>query len=187
MRMKNPTDQEILELIQKDASAGMRVIMDIYSGLIYYIVEKRLIGRQRDIEECVSDIFLEFYKKRDTLDFEKGNIKSLLVIIASRRALDRYRSIISLNEDEPDYYEQLEDDGNNPEQSILIKEQKKMLISEVKKLGEPDSTLIFRRFFLAQPVSEIAKSVNMKSNSVSKRISRALGTLKMKLEEQEYE
>ena len=63
MRMKNPTDQELLDLLQKDASAGMKLLIDIYSGLIYYIVEKRLIDRQQDIEECVSDIFMEFYEK----------------------------------------------------------------------------------------------------------------------------
>ena len=62
-----------------------------------------------------------------------------------------------------------------------------MNVNEVKKLGEPDSTILYRRFFLTQSVSEIADSINMKSNSVSKRISRALNTLRAQLEEYGYE
>lgn len=187
MRMKNPTDQELLDQIQKDASAGMKILMDIYSGLIYYIVEKRLTGHQQDIEECVSDIFLEFYKKRDSLDFNKGSIKTFLIVMATRRALDRYRSINIIKEDEPDYYDQLEDNTDGPEEIMLIKERRKELIAEIKKLGEPDSVILYRRFFLSQTVSEIAKSINMKSNSVSKRISRALDALRTHLEEHGYE
>ncbi len=187
MRIKNPTDQELLDLIQKDASAGMKLLMDIYSGLIYYIVERRLIGRQQDIEECVSDIFLEFYKKLGALDLNKGSIKSYLAIIASRRALDRFRSLSTKKEDELDNFDQLVDNADGPEQDLLQSERRKTLLNEVQKLGEPDSTILYRRFFLAQPVSEIADSISMKSNSVSKRISRALNTLRAKLEEYGYE
>lgn len=187
MRMKNPTDQELLDLLQKDASAGMKLLIDIYSGLIYYIVEKRLINRQQDIEECVSDIFLEFYEKLGALDLNKGSIKSYLAIIASRRALDRFRSISTRKEDELDNFDQLVDNASGPEQDLLLSERRKALLSEVKKLGEPDSTILYRRFFLTQSVSEIAGSINMKSNSVSKRISRALDTLRAQLEEYGYE
>jgi len=63
MRIKNPTDQELLDLLHKDASAGMKLLMDIYSGLIYYIVEKNFVaielnGQDSNGTLSITQIFL---------------------------------------------------------------------------------------------------------------------------------
>ena len=57
------------------------------------------------------------------------------------------------------------------------------LLQAVKDLGEPDSQILYRRYFMQQSVKEIAETLGMKSNSVSKRITRALSALEERLGE----
>lgn len=188
MHKKNPTDRELLIQIQRDASNGIKELMDQYSGLVYYIVEKRLYGRPQDIEECVADVFIEFHSKLDTIDLEKGTLKGYLTIMASRRAIDHYRKLSGIKEQGYDDLEVLDFGASeSPEEITMDSEEKELLLQEVDDLGEPDSIIIFRRYFLQQSVKEIAESIGMKSNSVTKRITRALVTLRDRLEEHYFE
>jgi len=184
MHKKILSDSEILDLIKYDPSAGMKRLMDDYSGLVYYIVNGKLNGRQQDVEECVSDVFVEFYNKIDEMDLDKGSIKAYLATMAARRGIDYFRKQAGRdNEDIDEFAELRGDEGDNPENSILETERRQKILQAVKDLGEPDSTIIFRRYFLGQQVKEIAEDLDMKGNSVTKRISRALETLKSGLEE----
>lgn len=181
-------DQKIIKLIKQDSSKGMKLLMDYYYGLINYIVEGKLSGRRQDIEECVADVFMEFYSKIESVDLKKGSVKAYLVMIASRRAVDKYRKLSSYMEeelDDNDIWSQV--DNESPEAVTVDSERRQMILEEIRNLGEPDTEMVFRRFFLSQSVKDIAELFGMKSNSVSKRINRALSILKERLEEYYYE
>lgn len=162
--------------------------MNQYSGLIYYIVEGKLSGRTQDIEECMEDVFVEFYEKKGEVDLNKGSIKVYLATLASRRAVDRYRRLVANKEllVEDDTYLDMEA-TKSTELECMESEKRKVLLNEINKLGDPDSEIIYRRYFLSQPVKDIADIIGMKSNSVTKRISRALIILKGRLEDYHYE
>ena len=52
-------------------------------GLCCAIVRARLTGfPQEDIEECVSDVFLEVYRSRGKIELEKGGIRAFLAVVA---------------------------------------------------------------------------------------------------------
>ena len=72
-------DAKLLRLIRKDPSAGMEQLMDQYAGLIYAGVKGRLAGSyclSTDIEDCVADVFCEFYATLDRYDPTLSSIKS---------------------------------------------------------------------------------------------------------------
>lgn len=188
MQKKQLDDAELLKLICKNDSKGMKYLMDCYTGLIYCIVEGKLKGHQQDIEECVSDVFIEFYNKLDSINLEKGSIKTYLATMASRRAIDRFRQLCAVKSDATENLEAI-DEGitRSPEDDILESERKKMILEVIDHLGEPDNDFVFRRYFLSQSVNEIAEFYGMKSNSVGKRIQRALKVLREKLEEYYYD
>lgn len=191
--MKNETkeDQKLLRLIKRDASKGLAELMDTYGGLIHFMVSKRLIGRPEDAEECVSDVFVEFYQKIDDIDLTKGSIKAYLVMMANRRAIDKHRRVSSNTksetEDIDEWSDIIKDPAASPEIQTIETEKKEHILKEIEDLGEPDHEIIIRRYFLSESVKEIADSLGMKSNSVTKRIGRALNTLKERLEEYYYE
>lgn len=187
MQKKIIDDQQILDLIKINPTKGMSKLMDTYGGLVYYIVARKLPQREQDIEECMSDIFMEVYQKINELDCEKGNLKVFITTIADRRAIDAYRRICTIKENGTDDETVFDREGSEtPESNMLEKERSNRILDEIGKLGEPDSEIMYRRYFLSQPVKEIAQDIGMKSNSVTKRITRALAILKTRLEEYYY-
>ena len=74
-------------------------------------------------------------------------------------------------------------ENNNPEELAIQKNDEDRLLQAVESLGEPDSQILYRRYFMQQSVKEIAETLGMKSNSVSKRITRALSVLEERLGE----
>ena len=84
-------EKNLLELLQKKPNEGMKVLMAEYMGYCYHIVRNRLLDfPKEDIEECVSDIFLDVYRYRNKMDLEKGGFRGMIAVIARRRAADRY-------------------------------------------------------------------------------------------------
>ena len=182
-------DKKLLELIKKHPNRGMKLLMNEYGGLVFYVVQKRLVNNMNDIEECVSDVFIDFYSNINSVNLNKGSIKAFLVTIATRRAIDTYRrnsvhrEVYSLDEEHSFIEHMLPETNNNPEELAIQKNEEDRLLHAVESLGEPDSQILYRRYFMQQSVKEIAETLGMKSNSVSKRITRALSTLEERLGE----
>ena len=185
MRKAVHNDLELLELIKSDADRGLKALIDQYSGFVYHIVRERLKGKEQDIEECVADVFTEFFYGIDKVDTDRGSIKAYLATMAARRSVDRFRKL-SGHEEIEEIEETVTDTSEGPEQIAIKSEESRRMLEEIKSLGEPDSVILYRRYFLSQPVKDIADCMGMKSNSVTKRIQRALKVLKVRLEG-EYE
>lgn len=179
------SDEHLLRLMDKNPQKAMKIVMDTYTGLLVHIVRGRLEGHEEDVKECVADVFIDFYRRYQSIDLKKRNLKSYLATVAHHKAIDRYRKLSSENIIDGDIEEQeylVAESGSSPEQVMINKENARELTQAIKDLGEPDDDLIFRRYFLMQPVSEIAKLYGMKSNTITKRISRALESLRQNLE-----
>ena len=189
MLSQKDNDKKLLELIKKHPNRGMNLLMNEYGGLVFYVVQKRLQNNMNDIEECVSDVFIDFYSNINAVDFNKGSIKAFLVTIATRRAIDTYRrnsvhqEVYSLDDEHSFTEYMLPKENNNPEELTIQKNDEDRLLQAVEGLGEPDSQILYRRYFMQQSVKEIAETLGMKSNSVSKRITRALSVLEERLGE----
>lgn len=189
MLSQKDNDKKLLELIKKHPNRGMNLLMNEYGGLVFYVVQKRLQNNMNDIEECVSDVFIDFYSNINAVDLNKGSIKAFLVTIATRRAIDTYRrnsvhqEVYSLDDEHSFTEYMLPKENNNPEELTIQKNDEDKLLQAVEGLGEPDSQILYRRYFMQQSVKEIAETLGMKSNSVSKRITRALSVLEERLGE----
>lgn len=173
-------DSTILELIKNDPERGMTELISQYTGLVYTIISNKISGicSKEDIEEAVSDVFTAFYCKAKDIDLAKGTMTAYLASIAKHKAVDRLRSCNRKNElytDEADFIEI--PDTYNLESETEKKLLKAELIKSIKDLGEPDSTIIFRRYFLGESTKAIAEYVQMNDDNVRKHLSRALKKL----------
>ena len=73
-------ERSLLTLLQKRPNEGMKELMRQYMGYCYYIVRNKLAEfPQEDIEECVSDVFVDAYRYREKIDLEKGGFRVFLV------------------------------------------------------------------------------------------------------------
>ena len=172
-------DIELLELLKNSPHEGLAAVVKQYSAYVYKIAYTRLgrVCSREDIEEAVSDIFMRFFLASQNDDTEIRSICAYLAAVSQRHCINIFNRQIRRMPEIP-----LDEIDNIPCEDISA-ESNPELIDAVHKLGEPDSDIIIRRYYFGQPVSDIADDLNMKSNTVSKRLSRGLKRLKKILEE----
>jgi RNA polymerase sigma-70 factor (ECF subfamily) len=172
---------ELLKLLHNEPEVGLKMMMDNYMALIYTIIFNKLSGMysKEDIEECVSDVFFEVFKYKSRIDLEKGSIKAFLAIIAKRKAIDMYRKNKNNNHIHiDDVVKELYTIVDDVSDSILLKESNSVLIDAIKSLGEPDSEIIIRKYYLYQSSKDISKNIGLKVNTIDKKVSRCMQKLK---------
>ncbi len=98
--------------------------------------------------------------------------------MARRKAIDTYRRVIRHSSNIPiDDAGEIES-GENIAQSAEESEMRKLLYDKVEELGEPDSTIIIQKYFFGRSSKEIADIVQLSSDNVRARCSRAVKRLK---------
>lgn len=164
------TDKELLTKLKKDKDAGLSVVIDLYSGLLYKIAAAVIlpVGSKEDVEECVSDSFMSFYGSIDSLDTEKASIKTYLAVITRRRAIDFYRRLRSQNQVSLTEAEEI-----HSEDFTRTLERKDLLFAAVRTLGEPDTSIITRKYLLGETSAQIADALEMSEGAVQKRLERS--------------
>ncbi len=185
--MKLIRDEYILRLLKRDSQAGMELLIEEYGSLVVYIIRQRIssVCSEYDVEECAADTFTDLYESLDSIDLKKGSLKGYLSLIARRRAIDRFNAAVKETDRttaEESRFDSVPDTSPDPETAALSAEMGTQLLEEVKKLGEPDNEILFRRFYLEQSLNEIADALSMKRPAVSKRIARALDRLRVSME-----
>ena len=172
-------DTELLILLRSSPQEGLAAVIERYSAYVYKIAYNRLcrVCAKEDIEEAVSDIFMKLYTAVMRGE-EVRSVCAYLSVIAQRHCTDIYRRQVSREGCVP--LGELED--VIPDEGITADSGRLMLM--LKKLGEPDTEIFVRRFYLGQPVKHIARDLRMKTDAVYRRISRGLKKLRTMLEEE---
>ena len=175
-------------LYTKSPDKAYRALFDEYCNYVYAIVYNKLhsCAAREDIEECVSDIFAEFYFKYDTESEYEGDLKGYIATLANRRAINKFHSLttdtnIAVSIDD-DNFGDLKAETDTQEESEKA-ELCNLMIEKINELGEPDSTIIIQKYYYNRSSSEIAKLLSMKSSAVRMRCGRAMKRLRKKLEE----
>jgi len=174
-------DERIRALLKEQPDKGLELAMKQYMGLCWSIVYNQLqgAGTKEDIEDCVSDAFVALYEAREKLDDQKGTVKSYLAVIAKRKAIDCYHRLVKKQTELSDEILELHTKSDEETDRII---DRASLIEAIKALGEPDTQIILRKYFLGQSTREIAVSLHLKENTVDKKVQRGLVKLRGVLE-----
>ena len=177
------TDEKILKMMRRGDPAGLERLMDRYIPYLSTVVWNLLQGSMtpEDGEEVVSDVFCSLWYSRAQV--EPGKLKAYLAAIARNAAKSRLRRL--------KLTEPLEDDLLDlalpgPEEGVLALELKAACREAVDSLGQPDSEIFLRRYFLYQKTGDIAQALGMNAATVRSRLSRGREKLKEHLEERGY-
>ena len=142
-------DKKLLRLLHKDPNAGMKQLLKQYAGLVYAVVKGRLKGSycvSSDIEDCVADVFSKFYTDLSGYDPALSSIKSYLGVMARNHAANvakRRNLEASISLDDEAFFLQIADETVADESAE--EELRGKVIEAVEGLGEPDSSIIFRK------------------------------------------
>ena len=166
---------DLSSLIKTDPNAWIRQIFRDYGGLAYLAVRRVLRDYpDDDVEECVSNVFYYLYRHRRRLDFSDASFRSYLIKTAEHKALDHLRKSARTPIPKEDAIWDESASERSAEEEAIARLSRDELISRVRALGEPDSTILLSKYWLGMTSAEIGERLQMKPNTVVQRAKRAL-------------
>ncbi len=171
-------DDKLIKLIKQRPSKGLVSAIEQYGALVKTIVV-RIIGYEnhQDVEEAVSDVFVELWKSINNFNSEKGSLKNYLTSISRHVGINTYKRKLIKHEIIPIEENDLEieiDFENEISKSI----NKKIIKETIDNLPHPDKDIFIRRYYLFESIKEIAFSLNLNIKIVENKLYR--GKLKLK-------
>jgi RNA polymerase sigma-70 factor (ECF subfamily) len=177
-------DTKLLRLLHKDPNAGMEQLMNQYAGLVYAVISSRLADSlyvSSDIEDCVADTFSEFYTDLQNYDPKISSIRSYLCVLARNNATDllrkRKKQQEEISTDDSENALQLADTVDI-EGEIAEDELRREVLHAIKNLGEPDSSILIRKFYFGESSKDIANALKLTVSNVDTRTHRSLDKLR---------
>ena len=161
-------------------------LMEEYMGFVYSIIYKKIntVATNEDIEETVSDVFVRLYNSLWRYDSSKGSLKGFIAKIATNTAIDKYRQLINTvnSISAEDLLTELVDETSDVDEQYIRKEQQKKVFDAILGLKEPNRTIVFRRFYLNETITQISCTIGYSQNATEKRLKRTLNKLEKSLE-----
>jgi len=164
------SDEELIpRLLNKEQDAYL-YLMDTYNKLLWVIVGGILgkVGTTQDIEECISDVFIQLWKNPQAFNQQKGTLKAYLAVIAKSRALNIYKKLAKVKIIELD--EAIQSTDDDLFDYIVEKDMSQELYEAIKTLVEPNKEIIIRRYFFDEKPKKIAESISMSIKEVENRL-----------------
>ncbi|MBQ9120593.1 MAG: sigma-70 family RNA polymerase sigma factor [Lachnospiraceae bacterium] len=182
------SDGEIIELIKNGDESGLHILVEKYEKLLVYLITGVLGERSRDVEECVNDTWLKFWKHAAEYDLERASIVTYLKVIARNTALNRLRDVKRhedrrMQGDISEVAETCEDARQNIESDILRKEHMARLNTVIGAMPEKERELMIRKYYYLQSSKVIAKAMGMTVNAVDSKLSRLRGKMREEFSE----
>ncbi|MBQ6181391.1 MAG: sigma-70 family RNA polymerase sigma factor [Ruminococcus sp.] len=180
------THEEFRSRIRVSSEAAHKELFEEYCNYVYTIVYNRLRScmSRADIEECVCDVFADVYIYYDDSKDITGDISGFIGTIARRKAGELYKRSALRTESIPIDDEEIS--GIGSDQNIVEEAEKnecrRMILDNIRALGEPDSTIIIQKYYYGCSAKEIADMVSLAPENVRVRSGRAVKRLREMLE-----
>ena len=174
------TDKDYRKAYEASEYTAQKMLFDEYLNYVYAIVFSMLrsVAVREDIDECVSDTFADIYLGYNSNNQFDGDLKGFIATVARRNAANYYKRLSSKKS-----VSSIDETGIFPAECDVSRESEKaelrrILIQKTLELGEPDSTIVFQKYFCGRSSKEIAKMVSMNPATVRMRCTRAIRRLK---------
>ena len=163
-------DNELIQRICEGGQDAFSYMIDTYSKLLWLVVGGILgsVGTPQDIEECISDVYVQVWQNPDAFNGQRGSFKTYLTVIARSKALDTYRKlsknkIIEINE-------AINASDDDLLDYIIDKEMCQDLYTAIESLPEPNKEIMIRRYFFEEKPSKIAENTSLPVKEVENRL-----------------
>ena len=177
-------ERAVLRELKSGDTGALSEIIGFYTPYLYTIASNIMdppMSRE-DVEETVSDAFVRLWEHRG--EVMPGKLKPWLAAVVRNCAKDVLRA--------HKLHEPLEDDvldiavPDGMEESVLRAELTEIAREAVDSLGEPDSEIFKRHYFLYQKTDEIAAVLDMNAATVRTRLRRGRERLREYFGERGY-
>lgn len=169
-------EEKLLINLKRRRRGSLEKAIEIYTPYISVIVYN-IIGSvmaKEDVEEVVSDVFVSLWRNAETLDSNKGCIRTYLAAAARNCARKKLRGCAihsELNENIISVY-------GEPSENVETKEEQAMLLELIGELGEPDSEIFLRHYWYDEKVSKISAATGICKSTITTKLQRGRKKLK---------
>ena len=178
-------DREIIALFFDRDEGAIRETAKKY-GSYLFMVAVRIVEKNEDAEECVSDTYLDAW---NTIPPTKPNyLKLFLAKLARNRALHVYRAAHAKKRDNHTVDAVLDElteclsGGVEPEREADKQELSRAISIFLEKQRKVERGMFLRRYFYGESVKEIAMRYGLSENKISVSLHRMRAKLKKHLE-----
>lgn len=173
-------DHQIIQEFYERSEQAVRHLSDKYGGLLQ-TVATRILGNKQDAEECVNDALLAAWNTIPPN--HPDSLPAYICRITKNISLNKYHANTAQKRNH--YYDLVLDEleetlaGNNSvEGEILAKELECAINSFLAALKRSDRIIFIKRYWLLEPVTDIARSLGKSQNYVSVHLHRIRKKLK---------
>lgn len=172
------SQQKLVEEIKNKNTLAYGHMISKYTKTIYYLAHTILSPAcsKEDIEECVSDVFLDAWLKIDEFDPERGNFRTWLLIITKYKALTyKRRNTVTNVVDIEDFEVKA---NYNLEKEFFLRQDQEKVVETINSFNEMDKKIFFRRYFFNEKISDLAKAFNLSRSAIDNRLLRGRRMIK---------
>lgn len=167
----NLSDQNALELLQKDPVKGFKVLFDKYWDMLFAIAVTKLPSRE-EARDTVQEVFLSLWASRDSIRDEESLFPWLSTCLRNR-VYNHYARNKTRQQFIRDMEGRFTDAANNVAEKLASKELKALIEEAISQLP-PKMQLVFRMNKEQQLApSEIAKNLSLSVQTVKNQLYRA--------------
>jgi RNA polymerase sigma-70 factor (family 1) len=172
-------DKELVSLLQKDDEKAFAELYERYWKKLFFLAGKKLADPY-EAEHIVQDVFLDLWRRRDSLDIQES-VAGYLVVAVKYRVINaqarRYKQLLQKNE-----HSLLTTDlDNSTENWLILRDLQETLREQFSKLPEK-CALAFSLREDGLSYKEIARTMGVSEKTVEMHISRAFKTLRAGLD-----
>ncbi|OVE82103.1 hypothetical protein BVY03_02310 [bacterium K02(2017)] len=170
------TDEELMELYQLGDSKGFRELYARYHPKITGYLIKRCPAKSQLVEDILQQIFMKFHRLRQSYN-PKYPVSAWLFTITRSCLIDEMRKV-KKDQNVATLETVKEQSSRIPEPNINI---------PLESLNKAEKNIIQQRFFNEETYEDISNKLGISTQSVRKRVSRAIKKLRTHLKGKQHE
>lgn len=177
------TESALVEAIKAKDVNAYEYMIDTYSKILYFLAYNILNQSmtKEDMEECISDVFLDAWVNIEDFNSNRSNFKNWLLMLTKYKALGYKRKSKKTKLVDIDNY--AISDDYSLEEHVLNKENQAILLKAINNFNITDKRLFIRRYFLGESINDLTKVLNLSRSAIDNRLFRGRKVLKEVLNE----
>jgi RNA polymerase sigma-70 factor, ECF subfamily len=162
-----PADEGLARRIAQGDEQALEAIYRSHGGAVK-AVARRVLGDGTLAEDVVQDVFVSFWNAPGKFDSGRGSLRTYLVTIAHRRAVDMVRSEVARARREETSPPPLAE--VDLESEVWQRSQSEIVRTAVANLGDDERRAISLAYFGGLSYVEVAKTLDQPEGTVKSRI-----------------
>ena len=175
-----PSDEQCMEQLSQRQPGALQTLFGRYAPLVFHIASQSL--DPGTAEDIVQDVFVTVWRKADTFDPQRGQVKPWLLQIAHFRILNELRSRSRRPpldpEMDPRQLEDVPDPTGGPAEAAWDEYRKEAVRAAVDRLPPSQRQALSLAFFDDLTHDQVASALNLPLGTVKTRIRAAMQKLR---------